>query len=165
MSCIKWVAFWICNSNNLYLFLKTWSPKVNITQTQLLIQSVHVLNFLCLIAHLSEAVRLLTFSYTNDPSSKTTWTKWMHFCVKYASIRLRGLCGRVVMRLALKLLAPLRWCSNPMRGSCHMLTGGCWFTLRNNFFLQLWKLNVIYNQTWVKNGVKHQFTSQSPHLH
>ena len=29
-------------------------------------------------------------------------------------------------------------------------------------FFQLWKLTTIYNQTWLKNGVEHQFTS--PHL-
>ena len=50
-------------------------------------------------------------------------------------------------RLALKLLAPLL-CgsgSNPMRGSCQLLAEGCWFTPRNNLFLQLWKLTAIYN--------------------
>jgi len=62
-------------------------------------------------------------------------------------------------RLALKLVAPLRWGSNPMRGSCQMLTEGCWFTPRNNLFLHLWKLTAIYNQTRLKNGVKLQFTS------
>ena len=36
--------------------------------------------------------------------------------------------------LALKLLAPLRWGLNPMRGSCLLLTEGCWFTLRNDDF-------------------------------
>ena len=56
---------------------------------------------------------------------------------------------------ALKLLAPLRWGSTPMRGSCQLLTEGCWFTPTNNVFLQLWKLTAIYNQTWLKNGVKH----------
>ena len=63
---------------------------------------------------------------------------------------------------ALKLLAPLRCGSNPMRGSCQLLTEGCWFTPRNNLFLQLLKLTAIFNQTWLKNGVKHQFTL--PHL-
>ena len=62
-------------------------------------------------------------------------------------------------RLALKLLTPLRWGSNPMRGNCQLLTEGCWFTPRNNVFLQLWKLTTIHNQRWLKNGVKHQFTS------
>ena len=47
-------------------------------------------------------------------------------------------------RLALKLLAPLRWGSNPMRGSCQLLTEGSWFTPRNNLFLQQWKLTAIY---------------------
>ena len=42
-------------------------------------------------------------------------------------------------RLTLKLLAPLRWGSNPMRGGCQLLTEGCWFTPMNNLFLQLWK--------------------------
>ena len=65
-------------------------------------------------------------------------------------------------RLALKLLAPLLWGSNPMSGSCQLLTEGCWFTPRNNLFLQLWKLTAIYNQTWLRNGVKHQFTSPHP---
>ena len=60
--------------------------------------------------------------------------------------------------LALKLLAPLRCGSNPMRSSCPLLTEGCWFTPRNNVFLKLWKLTAIYNQTWLKNGIKHQFT-------
>ena len=62
-------------------------------------------------------------------------------------------------RLASKLSAPLRWGSNPMRGSGQLLTEGCWFT--QNVFLQLWKLAAIYNQKRLKNGVKHQFTS--PH--
>ena len=64
-------------------------------------------------------------------------------------------------RLALKLF------TNPMRGSCQLLTEGCWFTPRKNVFLQLWKLTAIYNQTWLKNGIKHQITSPhltSPHL-
>ena len=63
-------------------------------------------------------------------------------------------------RFALKLLAPLRWDSNPMRGSCQLITEGCWFTPRNNLFLHLKKLTAIYtfNQTWLNNGVKHQFT-------
>ena len=43
-----------------------------------------------------------------------------------------------------------------------MLTEGCWFTPRNNLFLQLWKPTAIYNQIKLKNGVKHQITS--PHL-
>ena len=64
--------------------------------------------------------------------------------------------------LTLKLLAPLRWGSNPMRGSCQLLTESCWFTPMNNVFLQLWKLTAIYNQTWLNNVVKDQFTS--PHL-
>ena len=58
-------------------------------------------------------------------------------------------------RLALKLLATLRWGSNPMRGSCELLMEGCWFTPKNNLFLQLWKLTAIYNQRWLENGVKH----------
>ena len=64
--------------------------------------------------------------------------------------------------LALKLLAPLRWGSNPMRGSCQLLMEGYWFTPSNDLFLQLWRLTAIYNQTWLNNGVKHQFTS--PHF-
>ena len=64
-------------------------------------------------------------------------------------------------RFALKLLAPLRWGSNPMRGSCQLLTESCWLTHKNNVFLQLWKLPAIYNQIRLKNGVKHPFTS--PH--
>jgi len=54
----------------------------------------------------------------------------------------RGLCGRVVKVFALKLLAPLHFGSgsNPMRGSCQLLTEGCWFTPRINLFFQLWKL-------------------------
>ena len=62
--------------------------------------------------------------------------------------------AELLMRLALTPLAPLCWGSNPMRGSCQLL--------RNNVFLQLWKLTAIYNQTWLKNGVKRQFTS--PHI-
>ena len=50
-------------------------------------------------------------------------------------------------RLPLKLLAPLRWGSNPMRGSCQLLREDCWFTIRNNLFLHMWKLTAIYNQT------------------
>ena len=73
-------------------------------------------------------------------------------------------CGGVsvvewLRRLALKLLAPLCWGSNPMRGSFQLLTVGCWFTPRKNVFLQLWKLTAIYYQTWLKNGIKHQSTS------
>ena len=70
----------------------------------------------------------------------------------------RGFRGRVV-KAYLKLLDPLRWGSNPMGGSCQLLTEGYWFTPRNYVFLQLWKLTAIYNQTCLKNGVKHQFTS------
>ena len=47
--------------------------------------------------------------------------------------------------LALKLLVPL-CCglgSNPMTGSCKLLTAGCWFVPCNNQVLQLWKLTVI----------------------
>ena len=40
-------------------------------------------------------------------------------------------------RLAFKLLAPLRWGSDPMRGNCQLLMEGCWFSPRNNLFLQL----------------------------
>ena len=42
--------------------------------------------------------------------------------------------GWLRMRLTLKLLAPLRLGSNPMRGSCQLLTGGCWFTPVTNLF-------------------------------
>ena len=69
------------------------------------------------------------------------------------------------MCLALKLLTPLRWGSNPMRGSCQLLTKGCWFIPRKNVLLQLWKagkLTAIYNQSWLKNGIKLQLTS--PHI-
>ena len=58
-------------------------------------------------------------------------------------------------RLALKLLSPLRWGWNPMRGSCQLRTEGCWFTPRNDLILQLWKLTAIYNQICLENGVKH----------
>ena len=43
-----------------------------------------------------------------------------------------------------KLLAPLRWGSDPMKDSCQLLTEGCWFIPSNNLFLQLWKLTAIY---------------------
>ena len=68
-------------------------------------------------------------------------------------------------RLAYKLLAPLRRGSgsDPMRGSCQLLTEGGWFTPRNNLFFQMWKLTTIYNIIRSKNGVKHQFTSPPPH--
>ena len=49
-----------------------------------------------------------------------------------------------LMRLALKLLAPLRSGLHPIRGRCQLLTEGCWFTSSNNLFLQLWKLTAIY---------------------
>ena len=65
-----------------------------------------------------------------------------HLSSPLSSLPSRGLRGRVVK--ALKLLAPLRWGSNPMRDSCQLLTEGCWFTPRNNVFLQLWKLTAIY---------------------
>ena len=44
-------------------------------------------------------------------------------------------------RIAVKLLAPLRWGSgsNPMRGSCQLLT----FNPTNKLFLQLWKPTAI----------------------
>ena len=58
-----------------------------------------------------------------------------------------------------KILASLRLGSNPMRGSCQLLTEGCWFTPRNCLFLQLWQLTAISNQLRLKNGVKHQFNS------
>ena len=65
------------------------------------------------------------------------------------------------MRLALKLLAALR-CgsgSTPMRGSCQLITEGCWFIPGDNLFLQLWKLTAIYKQKlFNKNVVKHTFT-------
>ena len=61
-------------------------------------------------------------------------------------------------------LRRLRWSSDHMRGSCQLQTEGCWFNHRNNLFLQLWKLTAIYNQTLLKNGVKHQFTSPIHHL-
>ena len=35
---------------------------------------------------------------------------------------------------ALRLLAPLCWGSNSMKGSCQLLTEGCWFTPRNNLY-------------------------------
>ena len=70
----------------------------------------------------------------------------------------------LLRRLALKLLAPLRWGSTPMRCSCQFLTECCWFTPSYNVFLQLWKLTAIYNQIWLKNGVKDRFTSPSSHL-
>ena len=63
--------------------------------------------------------------------------------------------AELLRRLALKLLAPLCWGLNPMRGSCQLLKEGCWFTPRNNLFLQLWKLTAIYNQIWLKNDVNH----------
>ena len=43
---------------------------------------------------------------------------------------------------------------NPMRGGCQLLNEGCVFTPRIDQFLQLWKLNAIYNQIRLKNGVK-----------
>jgi len=61
--------------------------------------------------------------------------------------------------LALKLLPPLRWGSNPMRGSCQLLTQGFWFTPMNHLFLQLWKLTAIYNQIRLKNSIKHSSSS------
>ena len=63
-----------------------------------------------------------------------------------------------LMRLALKPLAPLHWGSNPMRGSFQLLMEGCWFTPRNNLFLQLWKLTTIYNQHMVEKSSHHLFT-------
>ena len=71
-------------------------------------------------------------------------------------------------RLAFILFVPLL-CgsgSNPMRVSCQLLMEGCWFTTRNNLFLQHWKLTIIFNQMRLKNGVKHYITSHhlsSPH--
>ena len=56
------------------------------------------------------------------------------------------------------------WGSNPKRGtcSCQLLTEGCWFNLRNNVFLQLWKLTAKNNQIHLrlKNGVN----INSPHI-
>ena len=76
-----------------------------------------------------------------------------HSCELGSQVRSRGCTIS-------KILNPLRWGSNPMRGS--FSTEGCWFTPRNKLVLQLWNLTAIYNQTWLKNGVKHQFAS--PHL-
>ena len=42
--------------------------------------------------------------------------------------------------------------------SCQLITQGCWFTPRNNLFLQMWKLTAKYNHRRLKNGVKHQVT-------
>ena len=78
------------------------------------------------------------------------------------SVCQRGLPGRVINASRFMNYSPLSDVvrgSNPMRGSCQLLTEGCLFNPRNNVFLQLWKLTAIYNQTWLKNGVKHQFTS------
>ena len=36
-------------------------------------------------------------------------------------------------RLALKLLAPLCWGSNPLKGSGQLLTEDCWFTPKEQF--------------------------------
>ena len=67
------------------------------------------------------------------------------------------------VKATLKLLAPL--CgglgSNPMRVSCQLLMEGCWFTPRNILFLQLRKLIAMYNQTWLKNGIKHQINDMT----
>ena len=53
-----------------------------------------------------------------------------------------------------------RWCGfKCMKGSCQLLTEGCWFTHRNNLFRQLLNLTALYNQIMLKNGVKHQFTN------
>ena len=40
-----------------------------------------------------------------------------------------------------------------------MLTEGCWFTPRNNQFLQLWKLTVKNDLIRLTDDVKHQLTS------
>ena len=56
-----------------------------------------------------------------------------------------GSRGQVVKASRFETTRPLR-CgsgSNPMRGSCQLLTECCWFTLRNNQFLQLWKLTAL----------------------
>ena len=74
----------------------------------------------------------------------------------------RGLRGREVNASRFKTTRPSPLWFESMRGSCQLLTKGCWFTPRKNLFLQLWKLTNIYNQTLLKNGVKDQFTS--PHL-
>ena len=65
-------------------------------------------------------------------------------------------------RLAVKLLASIRSGSgsNPMRGSCQLLTEGCLFTPMNNLFLQLLQLTG-YSRISLNNGVKHQFTTPS----
>ena len=63
----------------------------------------------------------------------------------------RNRCGTSMVEwirwLALKLLAPLRCGSGsiPMSRSCSLLTEYCWFTLKNNQFIQLWKPTTIYN--------------------
>ena len=63
----------------------------------------------------------------------------------------RGLRGRVVKAYRFENTPP-----SPLAFESQEC---CWFTPRNNVFLQLWKLTSIYNQTWMNNGVKHQFTS------
>ena len=85
---------------------------------------------------------------------------------RYFNLSLSGASvAEWLRRLAFKLLVSLQCGSNPMRGSGQLVTEGCWFTPWNNLFLQLWKLTAIYNQTCLKNGVKHQFTSPSPVTH
>jgi len=72
-------------------------------------------------------------------------------------IQLGASVAEWLRRLPLKLLAPLLWGSNPMRGCCQLLMEGCCFTHRHNLFIHLWKMTAIYNQTRLKN-------TNSPHL-
>ena len=58
----------------------------------------------------------------------------------------RGLRGRVVNASRFETTSP----GFEYRGSCQLLTECCWFNLRNNLFLQLWKLTSIYYEIWLK---------------
>ena len=82
----------------------------------------------------------------------------------------RNRCGtsmtKWIRRLALKLLALLRCGSGsiPMRRSCQLFTEVCWFTLKNNQFLQLWKPTAIYKKgckcpkkkNWLQRTLPHR---------
>ena len=59
-----------------------------------------------------------------------------------------ALRGRVVKASRFETTRPSPFESHERKVS--VTNRDCWFTLRNNVFIQLWKLTTIYNQIWLK---------------
>ena len=90
------------------------------------------------IMYHSHVICVFTFNKTRKQFIKS----W-YFCYRYISN----------FRHSVKSIDT---CKTTKRGSCQLLMEGCWFTARNNVFLQLWKLNSIYNQKRLKKWSKTQ---------